>query len=78
MTTEIEKKVLHSVQDAADRLGVTVGRVRQILLSEHNDGEQLATKLGRDWVLTPKQLLALHRVQRKLFFKKYGRYPNEA
>lgn len=77
MATEIANKTIYSVADAADALGVTVGRVRQILTSEHNDEDTLATKLGRDWTMTKQQLSRLKAKHRELFQKKYGRLPDE-
>jgi hypothetical protein len=78
VATEVESKTLYNVTEAAEHLGVTTGRVRQILISEHNKKSELATKVGRDWTVTPRQLKRLRKKHRELYQKKYGRFPDEA
>lgn len=77
MATQIANKTLFNVTDAAGELGVTGGRVRQILISEHNSNSELATKVGRDWAISPQQLKRLKAKHIELFLKKYGRMPDE-
>ncbi len=68
---------LFSVADASLEIGVTGGRIRQILTSPLNADSSLATKIGRDWQMTPAQLEKLRDTQRELFKNKFGKYPNE-
>ncbi len=41
-----------TVNDAAESLGVTDGRVRQILREQNDFGNSIGMKVGRDWLLS--------------------------
>ncbi|MDD4950941.1 MAG: helix-turn-helix domain-containing protein [Desulfovibrionaceae bacterium] len=43
---------LLSTAEFAARIGVTAGRVRRLIL----DGRLLAKKIGRDWVISEKEI----------------------
>ncbi len=47
-------KTLYTTAEAADELGVTAGRVRQMIL----DGELPAEKMGRDLVIKTEDMAA--------------------
>ncbi len=47
-----------TVGDAAAKLGVTTGRVRQLI----GAGSLKATKYGRDWLIDPRDLRRLVRI----------------
>lgn len=47
-------KTLYTTAEAADELGVTAGRVRQMIL----DGELAAEKLGRDLLIKAEDITA--------------------
>ncbi len=59
--------VMLSTQDAADRLGVTIGRVQQLIW----DGKLPAEKVGRDYVIQEADLKLVAE-------RKRGRPPKEA
>ena len=46
---------LISTQEAADRLGVTIGRVRHMIYA----GRLKATKIGKVWIIDTKDLEAV-------------------
>ena len=48
---------LISTKEAAERLGLTDGRIRGLILA----GELKATKIGKVWIIDTKDLAALQR-----------------
>lgn len=50
---------VYSTAQAADELGITDGRVRQILRALEAEGRNLGTKAGRAWLLTDEDIEAI-------------------
>jgi len=55
-----------TVEEAAAELGVTVGRVRQMLLADGEHEAQLrGEKFGRSWAIPLDEVQKLKKIQRK-------------
>ena len=58
-----------TVNDAAESLGVTGGRVRQILKEQNNSGNKIGMKVGRDWLLSESDVERIRVLPDKRKFK---------
>jgi len=61
-TTTLEKKKWYSVNEAAGRLGLTGGRIRQLLIANELRGEKLNE---RAWAISHTELAKFERHYRR-------------
>lgn len=58
-----------TVNDAAESLGITGGRVRQILKEQNDSGNKIGMKAGRDWLLSESDVERIRVLPDKRKFK---------